>query len=79
MAWPRPEERWWFLRTSCLHGHGRDGTGSDQWVSLGALLKGCLASLMSAPSEIITTAEDAPERVKHGVHPRCLPVAPTVR
>ena len=62
-----------FCEASCLHGHGRDGTGSDQWVSLGALLEGCLASLMSAPSEIITTAEDAPERVKHGVHPRCLP------
>ena len=31
-----------FCEASCLHGHGRDGTGSDQWVSLGALLKGCL-------------------------------------
>ena len=75
--------RWWrghglkgggcLCEASYLHGHGRDGTSGDQWVSLGALLKGCFASLMSAPSEVITTSEDATERVKHGVHARCLP------
>ena len=75
--------RWWrgqglkggggLWEVSCLHGHGRDGTGGDQWVSLSALLEGCFASLMSAPSEVITTSKDATEGVKHGVHARCLP------